>query len=61
MTFKVLLTTTALIAGSAFTAAAECSWGHEKQAMSCAEGSVYDADSNSCQVISSSSTGITVS
>ena len=33
-------------------AAAGCSYGHEKQAMSCAEGSAYDSTTNSCLPIS---------
>jgi hypothetical protein len=34
-------------------AAAGCSYGKQKQAMSCAEGSVYDSASKSCVPTSS--------
>lgn len=27
---------------------AECSWGKSQQAMSCAQGSTYDAETQSC-------------
>ncbi|MCC1492586.1 adenylosuccinate lyase [Cognatishimia sp. F0-27] len=50
---KVILTSAALIVASSLAATAECSWGKHQQAMSCAEGSVYDAESNSCKVVSS--------
>ncbi|MDA7424518.1 chitin-binding domain-containing protein [Thalassococcus lentus] len=52
MKFKMLLTTAALVLAPAFAANAACS-GHEKQVMSCAEGSVYDAETGSCKVMSS--------
>lgn len=29
-------------------AAAQCNFGHEQQAMSCAEGTQYDAESGTC-------------
>ena len=36
-------------------AMAECAWGHKQQAtMTCAEGSVYDAEAGKCVVIASS-------
>lgn len=39
-----------LLSMAPMLASAAC-FGHEKQAMSCAEGTVYDADSNSCKVV----------
>ena len=52
MKLKMLLTTTALILAPALSAHAACS-GHERQAMSCAEGSTYDEAKGECVVMSS--------
>ncbi|MBP0481785.1 carbohydrate-binding module family 14 protein [Sagittula salina] len=43
---------TALILTLAPLAASACPF-HDAQAMSCAEGTVFDADSKSCKVVSS--------
>ena len=51
MTIKTLLTTFALTLASATAGFAQC--GHDSASMSCAEGTVYDAATNSCNVISS--------
>ena len=53
MKLKMLLTTTALVLAPALAANAACYGGHEKQAMSCAEGSQYDEAKGECVVISS--------
>ena len=52
MKLKMLLTTTVLALAPALPAIAACG-GHEKQAMSCAEGSQYDEAKGACVVISS--------
>jgi hypothetical protein len=52
MTIKTLLTTAALTLASATSSVAACQWGHEEAKMSCADGMVYDADTNSCKVVS---------
>lgn len=52
MTIKTLLTTAALVVASATSTLAACNWGHEEAKMSCADGMVYDADTNTCQVVS---------
>ena len=52
MTIKTLLTTAALTLASATAGFAACS-GHDQASMTCAEGTVYDADTNTCKVISS--------
>ncbi len=44
---KIILTTAALTLASALSAQAACNW-HEQQAMSCAEGSTWDAESKTC-------------
>lgn len=46
----IALFLTVLATGAPLTAAA-CPT-HDQQAMSCAEGSTYDAESNSCTVVS---------
>jgi hypothetical protein len=46
MKMKIALATAALMLLPTLSMAAGCSY--RKQAMSCAAGSVYDADSNSC-------------
>lgn len=51
MTIKTLLTTSALLIASATASLAECQWGKEQVTMSCASGTVYDAESNSCKVV----------
>lgn len=53
MTFKTLLTALVLtvLPASAF---AICSHGKNQQAMSCAEGTVWDSASSSCVAITSS-------
>lgn len=51
MTIKTLLTTLALTLASATAGFAAC--GHDTAAMSCADGTVYDAETNTCKVISS--------
>ena len=39
---------TALMLAPTLGAAAGCQYGHQKQAMSCAEGSTYDSATNTC-------------
>ncbi len=51
MTIKTLLAAAALTLSPALAMAA-CYEGHEKQAMSCADGTVYDTATNSCKVVS---------
>ncbi|ETX30796.1 hypothetical protein [Roseivivax isoporae] len=51
MKFRTFVLAAAMAAGAALPAAAECNWS--KQAMTCAAGSVYDADSNTCVVVNS--------
>ncbi|MEQ6247652.1 hypothetical protein ABMC89_02040 [Sulfitobacter sp. HNIBRBA3233] len=46
MKLKIALTTAALLLAPTLTLAAGCNY--DKQAMSCAEGTVYDSASNSC-------------
>lgn len=46
MTFKTALVAIALATLPAI-ASAECSWSHQ-QAQSCAQGTVWDADSRTC-------------
>ena len=54
MTIKTLLATAALTLVTATSSFAEgCQWGKaETASMSCGEGTVYDADSNTCKVVS---------
>ncbi|GAB4293733.1 MAG: hypothetical protein Kow0058_11960 [Roseovarius sp.] len=47
MTIRTVLLSLAIAAASVSQAAAGCAF-HDKQAMSCAEGSVYDPQSGSC-------------
>lgn len=47
MNMKIVLISVAITAASAVSAYAGCAF-HDKQAMSCAEGSTYDPESNSC-------------
>ncbi len=42
------LIASAVLALTPVLAQAECSWGKEQAAMSCAEGTVYDAEANAC-------------
>lgn len=53
MTIKTLLTTSALLIASATSSLAECQWGKEQVTMTCASGTVYDAETNTCKVVSS--------
>ncbi len=50
--FRTTLTVFALLLSTTVAGFAACS-GHSDQAMTCAEGSEYDAESGSCKVISS--------
>ncbi|MCX7565057.1 hypothetical protein OS189_01705 [Sulfitobacter sp. F26169L] len=50
MKMKIALSTIALILLPSISFAAGCSYG--KQAMSCAEGTVYDSASHSCIAVS---------
>ena len=50
MTIKTLLAAAALTVVPVLSYAA-CS-GHSQQAMTCAEGTVYDADTGTCKVVS---------
>ena len=47
MTFKTVLVSAALTLGTTVSAYAGCTH-HQQQAMSCAEGSVYDAETKAC-------------
>ncbi len=49
MTLKALLTATALVIAPTL-AAASCGYS-SKQAMTCADGMVYDSASSSCKVV----------
>ncbi|MEN8685157.1 chitin-binding domain-containing protein [Marivita sp.] len=51
MTIKTLLTTAALTIATATSGFAAC-FDHEEVSMTCANGSVYDADTNTCKVVS---------
>ena len=42
------LATLALVALPSFALAGGCNYGNQKQAMSCAEGSVYDSETQTC-------------
>ncbi|MFD1341776.1 adenylosuccinate lyase [Litorisediminicola beolgyonensis] len=48
---KTTLTAAALFLASALGVSAACS-GHSDQAMTCADGTVYDSESNSCKTVS---------
>jgi len=50
MKLKMILTAAALVVSPAL-AFADCSY-HTKQVMTCAAGSVYDAETSSCVVMS---------
>lgn len=52
MTIKTLLATAALTLATATSSFAACQWGKETASMTCAEGTVYDAETNTCQVVS---------
>ncbi len=54
MTIKTLLTTAALtLAMATSSIAMGCQWGkHETASMSCADGTVFDANTGTCVVIS---------
>lgn len=47
MKTKIVLTTAILTLASTVSAYAGCKY-HEQQAMSCAEGTAYDAESKTC-------------
>ena len=48
MKLKIALTATALLLTPSLGLAEGCSYGKQKQAMSCAEGSNYDSTTHSC-------------
>ena len=49
MTTKTVLVALALTLAPTLSLAMGCNYGkHEQQAMSCADGTVYDADTKSC-------------
>lgn len=48
MTTKTCLVALALTLAPALAFAEGCNYGKEKQAMSCAAGSTYDAGTNTC-------------
>lgn len=48
MKLKILIAAVVMSFGSAAIAGPGCGKGHSKQVMSCAEGSVWDAESQSC-------------
>ncbi|MDJ0823708.1 MAG: adenylosuccinate lyase [Paracoccaceae bacterium] len=50
MTIKTVLTAAALVVAPALAYAEGCSW-HSQQAMSCADGMVYDSETNSCKTV----------
>ncbi|SHH75936.1 chitin-binding domain-containing protein [Marivita hallyeonensis] len=53
MTIKTLLTTAALTLATATSGFAACQWGdHDTASMTCAAGTVYDAETNTCKVVS---------
>ena len=52
MKIKTLAIAAALIAAPTLSLAEGCSYGKQKQAMSCAEGSTYDSASNTCLPVS---------
>ena len=47
MSFKTLLVAATFAVTSATASFASCAW-HEQSAMSCAEGTVYDAETQAC-------------
>ncbi|GGC02461.1 hypothetical protein GCM10011363_18810 [Marivita lacus] len=51
MTIKTLLTTSALLIASATATLAQCNWGKEQVTMTCSSGTVYDAETNTCKVV----------
>ncbi|MBZ0123262.1 MAG: hypothetical protein K8F31_05190 [Roseovarius sp.] len=53
MNVRIVLISAAITAASAVSAYAGCAF-HDKQAMSCAEGSTYDPESNTCVPLTSS-------
>ncbi|MFP7672893.1 carbohydrate-binding module family 14 protein [Marivita sp. S0852] len=53
MTIKTLLTASAVVLVTATSSFASCQWGKaETASMSCAEGTVYDAETQSCKTLS---------
>ena len=52
MTIKTLLATSAILAFGATASLAEgCNWSKQQASMSCATGTVYDADTGSCKAV----------
>ena len=51
MTIKTLLNTSALMIASATATFAQCDWGKEQVTMTCTSGTVYDAETNTCKVV----------
>ncbi|MCL3882580.1 carbohydrate-binding module family 14 protein [Marivita sp. GX14005] len=49
---KTVLASSALLVATATAGLAECKWGHEQAVMTCAEGTVYDAETKSCKALS---------
>jgi hypothetical protein len=47
---KTLLTAALLVLGSVASGYAACS-GHSEQAMTCADGTVYDTETGTCKVV----------
>ncbi|MEL6463334.1 MAG: carbohydrate-binding module family 14 protein [Pseudomonadota bacterium] len=48
MKTKTVLVALALTLAPTLSLAMGCNYGKEQQAMSCAEGTVFDADTNTC-------------
>ncbi|MFO7758962.1 MAG: adenylosuccinate lyase [Roseovarius sp.] len=54
MKLKFGLAALALAAMPSFAIAAGCSYGKDRQAMTCAEGSTWDSETSTCQPVASS-------
>ena len=54
MTGKLIVTTATIVLISTASAFATCNGKQHQQAMSCAEGTVYDAETRTCQPVVSS-------
>jgi len=52
MTMKTAAFAIALTLAPTLSLATGCGFGHTKQAMSCAEGSTYDAETRTCVPVS---------
>ncbi len=48
MKMKCVIAAVLMTFGSAAIAGSGCGYGHDKQVMTCAEGSVWDAQTQSC-------------